>query len=206
MTLFSLIKKGTVLPPSDTKVIPADAFCELIEAKKLIEDAKIEAVELLKKTDIECKELKAEAKEAGKDEGLVEFNKHLLFFSKKMKQFEVELQKLVLPIALRAAKKVVAGELKLRPEIIVDIVMKTLKPITQNKTIRILVSKEDRPIIEAKRKELKQILDHVQILAIEEREDIESGGCIIETETGIINATLENQWRALEAAFETFKP
>ena len=30
------------------------------------------------------------------------------------------------------------------------------------------------------------------------------GVCIIETEAGIINASLENQWRALESAFEAF--
>ena len=33
---------------------------------------------------------------------------------------------------------------------------------------------------------------------------IEPGGCIIETEAGIINAQLENQWRSLENAFESF--
>ena len=33
---------------------------------------------------------------------------------------------------------------------------------------------------------------------------MEPGGCLIETEAGIINAQLENQWRSLEAAFKAY--
>ncbi|MBI3211529.1 MAG: HrpE/YscL family type III secretion apparatus protein, partial [Simkania negevensis] len=40
--------------------------------------------------------------------------------------------------------------------------------------------------------------------SLEDREDIAPGGCIIETEAGIINASLANQWQALEAAFAAF--
>jgi type III secretion protein L len=38
------------------------------------------------------------------------------------------------------------------------------------------------------------------VLSLRDRSDIQPGGCIIETEGGIINAQLENQWRVLENA------
>ncbi|MCB1083368.1 MAG: HrpE/YscL family type III secretion apparatus protein, partial [Simkania sp.] len=80
----------------------------------------------------------------------------------------------------------------------------TLKPVTQNHHIKIYVNKKDREILEEKKQDLRKSLDQVQTFSIEEREDVSPGGCIIETEAGIINASLENQWRALEAAFEAF--
>ena len=51
---------------------------------------------------------------------------------------------------------------------------------------------------------IRKTLEQVKTFSIEEREDVAPGGCIIETEAGIINASLENQWRALESAFEAF--
>ncbi|NGX36596.1 MAG: hypothetical protein K1000chlam1_01445, partial [Candidatus Anoxychlamydiales bacterium] len=51
----------------------------------------------------------------------------------------------------------------------------------------------------------KEILELTQIFSLEERNDIEPGGCIIETEKGIINAQLDNQFRAIEAAFKAFE-
>ena len=51
---------------------------------------------------------------------------------------------------------------------------------------------------------IKKIFERLENLSIQERDDIEPGGCIIETEAGIINAQLENQWRSLEIAFDEF--
>ena len=121
-----------------------------------------------------------------------------------MKQIEHDLQNLVLPLALKAAKKIVGTELQSHPETIVEIVRQNLKAVTQAHHIKIYVNRKDYEFLEKKKKEIKKILDHVQTFTVEEREDVSSGGCIIETEAGIINASLENQWRALEAAFEAF--
>lgn len=74
----------------------------------------------------------------------------------------------------------------------------------QHHRVRIYVNKQDLDILETNKSKIKDVLEQVQSFSIEERPDIEPGGCIIETEAGIINAQLENQWRALESAFESF--
>ena len=66
------------------------------------------------------------------------------------------------------------------------------------------MNKADLAQIEAHKPKIKQIFEQIENLSIQERADIEPGGCIIETEAGIINAQLENQWRNLEIAFESF--
>ncbi|MCB1071585.1 MAG: HrpE/YscL family type III secretion apparatus protein [Chlamydiales bacterium] len=201
---FSLIYSGEIRQGSEEKVIPSDAFSELLSAIEVLNKAKEDVKTYLSNNKEECKKLLEEAKEAGFNEGLSQFNKQIIHYEQRIKQMEHELQKMILPLALRAAKKIVGRELQSNPETIVDIVRQTLKPVTQNHHIKIFVSKEDKEVLEKKKKELRAILEQVHTFIIEEKEDITPGGCIIETEAGIINASLENQWRALESAFEAF--
>lgn len=201
---FSLIYSGEIHKGSDEKVIPAEEFSDLLKAVDVLKKAKEDVKIYLDSNKEDCAKLLKKAEEAGFNQGLTEFNKQILHYQERIKQMEHDLQKMILPLALKAAKKIVGRELEAKPETIVDIVRQTLKPVTQNHHIRIFVSKQDKDALEKHKKELKTILEHVQTFVIEEREDVTPGGCIIETEAGIINASLENQWRALESAFEAF--
>lgn len=114
------------------------------------------------------------------------------------------MNKLILPLALKAAKKIVTKELETRPETIVDIVLHTLTPVLQSHKITIWVNKADKEILEKEKSRIREKLEQIESLSIHERDDISPGGCIIETEAGIINASIENQWRAIEAAFDKY--
>lgn len=201
---FSLIYSGEIRKGSDEKVIPSDALSDLLSATDVLKKAKEDVKTYLQKNKEDCQQFLEEAKAAGFNEGLTQFNNQILHYEQRIKKMEHELQKMILPLALKAAKKIVCHELKLDPETIVDIVKQTLKPVTQNHHIKIFVSKEDKEILEKKKKELREMLEMVKTFVIEEKEDMSQGGCIIETEAGIINASLENQWHSLEVAFEAF--
>ena len=204
MKFFSLIYQGDVHPATDDKVIPAEDFSTLMEASDIIARAKEDAKRYKEVVETECQKLKEDAKEAGFAEGLEKFNEHLIHFDKQLRVINMDLQKQILPLALKAAKKIVGEQLSLHPETIVEIVIQTLAPVTQNRRFTIYVNKVDKEILEAEKTRIKSILEQVQVLTISERPDIAPGGCIIETESGIINASVENQWRALESAFEKY--
>jgi type III secretion protein L len=186
------------------KIVPADALSKLIDAEAIIETAKKDAEILLQATEKKCETLQEQAQKKGFQEGLDQFNEHLLYFDARIKSLEMEMQRQILPLVLSAAKKIVAGELKTHPEIIVNIVLQAITPIAQNARFTIYVNKADKEILEKEKGQIKEMLEHLQVLKIVERDDIEAGGCIIETESGIINATLANQWHALKMAFQRF--
>ncbi len=204
MKFFSLIYQGEIHPERQEKIIPAEDFSTLMQASEILERAKEDVKHYKKKIEEECEELKEKAKEEGFDEGLQQFNEHLIHFDKQLRVLRMDLQKQILPLALKAAKKIVGEQLDLNPETIVEIVIQTLAPVTQNHRFTIYVNKVDKEILEAHKPKIKSILEQVQVLTIQERSDIAPGGCIIETESGIINASIENQWRALEHAFEKY--
>lgn len=204
MKLFSLLYQGDVHPSSDEKIIAAEDYSTLISAMKVIEKAQIDSSKLRDKTEKKCKTLKEEATQSGFEEGLSKFNEHIFYLDRELKTLKHQLQQLVLPIALKAAKRIVGKELELFPETIIDIVIQALQPVTENHRVTIFVSKTDKEILDAHKPQIKEILQHAENLTIQEKIDITPGGCIIQTEAGMINATIENQWKALERAFEKY--
>jgi type III secretion protein L len=204
MTIFSLIQEGNVTKTSPNKILKAEEFSQLLEIDELLKKTQ-EDIELFKnQIEQERQEQKKEGFEEGKQEGLALFNHQMIYLDQKVKQMQHEMQKMILPLALKAAKKIVGTQLDLNPETIVEIVMQALKPVRQNHEIKIFVSKQDKQALETNKEKLKALFDQLRILSIEEKDDLQIGSCIIETESGIINASLDNQWRALEAAFEAF--
>lgn len=201
---FSLISGKEVRIAPGKKIVPAKEFSTLEDANEILKTVKGEAAAFKQETAVEAEKTKELAFQEGFQEGLVSLNKHLFALDKELKHLREDIQKKILPLSLKAARKIIGEELRLHPDRIVDIVLTSLKPVTQHRKITIYVNKADLPMIEENRGKIKKIFEHLESFSIQERGDIEPGGCMIETEAGIINAQLENQWRALESAFESF--
>lgn len=182
MKFFSLIFQGEVHPSTDDKVIPAKDFSQLVKANALVKKAEEDVVHAHQEAEKEAQRLKAEAKAEGFQEGLEQFNEHLLAFEATARTLRLELQQQIIPIALKAAKKVVATQLELKPDTIVDIVLQALTPAMHSRRVILYVNKEDKEILESHKSKIKTILEQLQTLSIQERADISPGGCIIETE------------------------
>jgi len=204
MKFFSLLSGKEVRIAPGIKKIPSEEFSTLHSAAELLRIADEEITAFKKQAAEEAEAAKLAATKEGFQEGLTSLNKHLFALDEELKQLRAEIQKKLLPLSLSAARKIISEELRLHPDRIVDIVLNSLKPVTQHKKIVIYVNKADLNALETEKPKIKEIFEHLQSFSIQERDDIEPGGCIIETEAGIINAQLENQWRALEAAFASF--
>lgn len=186
------------------KVIPSEEFSKLIEGNEIVEKTKKDAHNYRIKITEECERLKESAEKTGFQEGLKKLNEHILQLDSLLQTVQKDIQKKILPLALKAARKILGEELKMHPDRIVEIIIQALRPVTQHHKIIIYANKSDIDILESKKSQIRKILEQVESFSIQERDDIEPGGCIIETEAGIINAQLENQWHALESAFEAF--
>ena len=204
MKYFTFIKKDSVHIAEGQKIIPASEFSSLVEAHKIVEQAKDEAVQYREEVAKECDQLKEEAKKAGFEEGLQQWNKQLALLEKETASVRQEMEETIVPLALTAVKKIIGHELKQKPATIVDIVSTALKGLSQHHKISIYVNKGELEMVEASRDRLKDIFEHLERLTISFRNDVEPGGCIIETEVGIINAQIDSQLKALEAAFHSF--
>jgi type III secretion protein L len=204
MYLFTLISGQAVALTEGEKIVPKKDFTIVKSAEEIVTQATDEAEKYRKQIEEDSLVIKEKAETEGFAEGLHKLNEQIALFEKLQKEIKEEMQEKMLPIVLSSVKKIIGQEIKTSPNKIVDIVMQALKPVIQHHHITIYVRKEDLKKLEAKKKTLKNLLQQVEVLSIQERADIEPGGCIIETEAGIINAQLENQIRSLETALKKF--
>lgn len=202
--LFSLIAQGEVHPASEKKVIKSEDFSTLLSASDLLEKTRLDIEAAQERATQEAEELKKKGYDDGYQEGLTQLNESVIALDNEKKRLRHEMNQLILPLALKAAKKIVAGELQTHPETIVNIVLQALAPVMQNHKITIYINKADKEVLEAEKARVKEKLEQIESLVIKERDDISPGGCMIETESGIINATIENQWRGIESAFDRY--
>ena len=204
MKFFSFLKEDIHISPGE-KVIKKDEFSKVVEIDQILELAKLDIEKVKENTKIECDELKKEAEKKGFDEGLQKLNHHIAKLDEAIANLNTEYEEKIFQISLKAIKKIISEELKLHPDQIKKIIEQSLKPVYEHHTIKIYVSKTDYPMLEKEKENIKKILKQVKSFSLEPRDDILPGGCIIETEGGIINAQLENQLRAIESAFEKYK-
>lgn len=202
MKLFKLPSGASYY--GDDKVVDKQTLGTLLELENLIEDAKNE-LESLKNKFIQIQEEEIEKKkEDAYLEALTIFNQHVFALDAEFKTLKTHMLKQVLPLALNAAKKIVGHELKTHPETIIGIIQKELKACASCRKVKLIVSKEDKDLVQEHKAALKAHLDQIETFAIEDSEDITPGSCMILTEAGNINASLDLQWKALEEAFRRF--
>lgn len=204
MKFFSLIEDEDVHIAPDKKKIPAAEFSKLVEAKTILEKVKEEEIQYRKIVSQECEMIKEQAETAGFETGQQQWNKQVQLLDKEIKVIRAEIENSMVPLALTAVKRILGRELKTDPDTVVDIISTALKAVIQHKKIKIFVNPSDLKTVEASRARIRDLFERLDSLSIVPREDIEEGGCIIETEAGIINAQLESQLKALEQAFHAF--
>lgn len=204
MKFFETIQGEKVHLTPGKKVIPASEFSVLMEAKELLEKVCKEGEQYRQETADECEKLREKAEERGFEEGLLKWNEKIDEMEKEIAKVRKEMEHLLVPLALASVKKIIGREVELKPETIVDIIATSLKGVSHHRKIALFVNKNDLEIIEKNRLQLKALFEHLQSLTITTRDDIPQGGCIIETEAGIVNVGLEQQLGALETAFRSF--
>jgi type III secretion protein L len=200
--LFTLIHGDRIRVAPQKKIIPASELSSLEEASEVLENIKKDAEQYRLQVAKEGEEIKEKALKEGYEEGFKEWAEHLAKFEKQLEDLQKETQQAIIPVALKAAKKIVGREIELSEETIVDIVASNLKAVVQHKKVTIYVNKKELDILEKNKPRLRELFENLEALSIRPREDVAPGGCIIETEIGIINAQMEHRWRVLEKAFE----
>lgn len=200
---FSLIHGDRVHIAPKTRIIPAEEIATLQSAEEVLTAVQKDAVLYKKEVVSEIEKLKEQAQREGFEAGFKQWTEQVARLEAEIAKVRSDVEKTVVPVAIKAAKKIVSKELEISEKAIIDIVSANLKAVAQHKKVTIYVNQKDLEIVESHRPQLKQLFESLEALSIRPRGDIQLGGCVIETEAGIINAQLDNRWRILEAAFST---
>ncbi|MBF7081962.1 flagellar biosynthesis protein [Desulfallas sp. Bu1-1] len=180
------------------------------QAASIIEQARQEAI-------AEAEKIKSAAAREGYDRGYrealeaarIETEKIMAGAGKVLAQAEqVRREKLtglkdeILELALEIAEKILARELELHPDIVLNVAGEALQLVTNRKSVVLWVNPEDLQICENHRERLLNHLPPRAELQILTDEQIERGGCVVETDFGKVDARITAKWENLISAIK----
>jgi flagellar assembly protein FliH len=114
-----------------------------------------------------------------------------------------EIEKEVAQLALSIARKIVCHEVKTTQETVTCVARKALSQVDNPGKIKIKLNPGDLQFIQDTQDQLSHFLDNVDKIRFEAEESILSGGCLIETDRGDIDARIDKQFQAIEESFRT---
>ncbi len=104
-------------------------------------------------------------------------------------------------LALEIARKIIRREIQMDESIIRGMVRESLKAIKGSNVIRLKVNAEDADRIRDYKESLLRTVDYVTDFEIIEDPRIEQGGCVVETDYGIVDARIDSQLQEIGRAF-----
>lgn len=114
-----------------------------------------------------------------------------------------EIEKEVVQLALAIARKIVCHEIETAQETVVCVAREALSRVENPGKIKIKLNPEDLQFINDTKSQLFHFLHNVDNIRFEAADSIQSGGCLIETDRGDIDARIEKQFQAIEETFRT---
>lgn len=133
---------------------------------------------------------------------ITSFNQGLEQLKNIRQEVHQAIEKEVVQLALSIAKKIVCHEVKTNEETVVCVAREALSRVENPGKIKIKLNPTDLQFIQDAKSQLSHLLHNVDGIRFEAEDSIQSGGCVIETEMGDIDARIEKQFQAIEESFQ----
>jgi len=112
----------------------------------------------------------------------------------------------VVRLSVSIAEKILARELELRPDAVVDMVRSAVKRLRDREQLRVSVSPRDFEQVRSARDDLIGAIDGVRSLEVVEDRRVDPGGCVIESQNGTLDARVKTQLDQLSSVLEGAMP
>jgi type III secretion protein L len=168
------------------------------QSEDLVAKAREEASGILHQANEERERLITESRDSGYQEGLAKATE-LITKSKDYYQRAVESSRDNLKmLAVKIAEKIVGRALELEPETINDIVSQAIRTLRQQKNVTVRCNQEDYETLKKNEHDFLGMMGQSGVIDFVADPKIERGGCVVESELGIIDARLETQLKTLQ--------
>ena len=191
------------------------------EALKIITEAKTQAAEVEKERrqslDAECKEAldngREEGRKAGFTEGKAEVDRlikrtQVVLERAQDKRGEIlaETEKEIIDLVLLIARKIIKVISENQRNVIVSNVVQALRKVKAKGDVIIRVNMSDLQLATEHKQDFIKLMESVKSVQIIEDTTVDSGGCIIETDFGEIDARIASQLTELESKILEISP
>jgi len=113
------------------------------------------------------------------------------------------IEKEVVKLALAIARKVICQEVKTNKDVVLCVAKEALSKIEVPGEIKVKLNPSDLQFIKETKDQLTHFLYNIENVTFEAEASISSGGCVIETNLGEIDARIEKQFNVVEEMFQS---
>jgi type III secretion protein L len=186
------------IPLPSPKVLKREVYEASLDAKDLVAQAQERAKQILEQAERECDAIRERAKDEGRQSGLAEWNQILARTEERAATLTKSWEENMVRLSVRVAEKIIGEQIKLQPESIVSMVSEALKGARPARRLAIQVNQEDVPYVRAQIDRLKDSASLGSLIEVVPSANVRRGGCVIDSELGIVDARLETQLKCLE--------
>jgi type III secretion system HrpE/YscL family protein len=169
------------------------------EAQEIVDAAQREAASIRLEAETAAVQLRLTAYTEGRAEALLELNEHLLGAREVRDTALAEAERDLLRLAITIAEKIIGHEIERNSTTLADIIANALRHTRQNEMLTVRIHPADLPLVEVQRERLNQ-MSRARFLDFVPDPRVSRGGCIIESESGTVDAQLATQLQVLERA------
>lgn len=184
-------------PPRRAGVLNAEEFDAhkrarliVVEAEKRAEEIKAEALRFRD-------EVFAKAREEAKADVQAWAAEELARAKLQAGQIVAGAKDDALELSLKMAAKIIGRDLERDPGLVAEIAATALEAARSAKAMVLKVHPDDGKLLREKRPRLMELIGRAVDLSIRDDPDVEQGGCIIQTEFGVIDGQIRTQFEML---------
>lgn len=182
------------------KIIDREVIVASEEARRIIEAAKAQAAQIAATTQAARDQAAEQGHEEGYERGMGEWLRETQKVHEGLKGFVEQARPQLVKLALRVAEKILRQKLEISPEAVVPMVDEALRSVRAQQQAKIVlrVHPSDREVLAARRQRWLERYPSIASLDIIGDETLQRGGCRLETDFGMVDATIETQIRVIE--------
>ncbi|MEQ8273133.1 MAG: type III secretion system stator protein SctL [Deltaproteobacteria bacterium] len=184
------------------RVIERELVDATKEATRIRREAEDAAQRILEEAEEQAVETRQHGFEEGKQEGLAQYTQQVAQALLRVKKVEDGLEASYVGLVTECVEKIIGEAVKIDSNVIVGVVRRALLDARQQREIIVRVHPTDKAALEQNKNKLLEILARANAVEIREDASVTRGGCMIMTELGAIDAQLERQLEAMQAALQ----
>ncbi len=197
-----LLKKKTFDVESSGTVVSADEAAVVAQATDIIAAAQAEAEEIKRAAQVAYEDEKKRGYVDGINEGKAEILMQKLNLLDESVNYMESIENKIAEIVMKALKKCVAdiGD----KELVVQIVKKSMQAVVRNqRQITIKVNPDMAPVVKSRVDDLRAEFPSLAFVEVAEDPHLKATACVVETEAGLVEASVEGQIAAIEKSIRT---
>ncbi|GAA5149759.1 HrpE/YscL family type III secretion apparatus protein [Prosthecobacter algae] len=195
--MLCLENSGVKVAPA-SKILKRDEHSFILEGQRILEAARHEAALIRQQAETDAEKKREEGFLKGQEEGKTKIAEHIVECMGQSAVYFSKVEDVMVDLVMRAVRQVI-GEMDQR-DVVERLVRRALESTRNESQITIRVSPGQADWIKNRISTIMQTFPKIHFLDVQPDQRLAENGCILETEIGVVDATLETQLKAIEKA------